>query len=219
MAKNIAHERESRLAFPVVLPGRVLKLWASLSGLPTLGSFYLAGGSGLALHLGHRQSNDLDFFSRRFFRPELLARRLTDIASPEHLSMGEGSVECWIAGFKSQFLYYPYRLLRPLHNTKYGLLADPHDIALMKLVAIGQRGSKRDFVDLACFLRKFPKVPLGELLELLQRKYGSMNRAHLLRALAYFADAEPDPMPRMRWSLKWDAVKRQLEEAVTNLFR
>ena len=219
MAKNIARERESRLAFPVILPGRVLKLWASLSGLPTLGSFYLAGGSGLALHLGHRQSNDLDFFSRRFFRPELLARRLTDIASPEHLSMGEGSVECWIAGFKSQFLYYPYRLLRPLHNTKYGLLADPHDIALMKLVAIGQRGSKRDFVDLACFLRKFPKVPLGELLELLQRKYGRMNRAHLLRALTYFADADPDPMPRMRWSLKWDEVKRQLEEAVTDLFR
>jgi hypothetical protein len=219
MAKHPAHERESRLAFPVVLPGRVLRLWASLSRIPALRSFYLAGGSGLALHLGHRQSNDLDFFSRRSFRPELLARRLTVIASPEHLSMGEGSVECWIAGFKSQFLYYPYRLLRPLHNTKYGSLADPHDIALMKLIAIGQRGSKRDFVDLACFLRKFSIVSLGGLLELLQRKYGSMNRAHLLRALTYFADAESDPMPRMRWSLKWDEVKRQLEEAVKDLFR
>jgi hypothetical protein len=169
--------------------------------------------------LGHRQSNDLDFFSRRSFRPELLARRLTVIASPKQLSMGEGSVECWIAGFKSQFLYYPYRLLHPLHHTKYGSLADPQDIALMKLVAIGQRGSKRDFVDLACFLRKFPNVSLGELLELLQRKYSSMNRAHLLRSLTYFADADSDPMPRMRWSLKWDDVKRQLEEAVKDLFR
>jgi hypothetical protein len=49
---------------------------------------------------------------------------------------------------------------------------------LMKLIAIGQRGSKRDFVDLACFLRKFPNVSLGGLLELLQRKYGSMYSAH-----------------------------------------
>jgi hypothetical protein len=46
-----------------------------------------------------------------------------------------------------------------------------------------------------------------------------MNRAHLLRALTYFADAASDPMPRMRWSLKWDEVERQLEEAVKDLFR
>ena len=46
-----------------------------------------------------------------------------------------------------------------------------------------------------------------------------MNRAHLLRALTYFTDAESDPMPRMRWSVKWNEVKRQLEEAVIDLFR
>jgi hypothetical protein len=168
--------------------------------------------------LGHRQSNDLDFFSRRSFRPELLARHLAVLASPERLRMGEGSLECWIGGFKVQFLHYPYRLLRPLHETKCGALADPQDIALMKLIAIGQRGSKRDFVDVACFLRKFSNVSLGELLELLPRKYGSANRAHLLRALTYFANAETDPMPRMRWSLKWDEIKKQLEDAVEDLF-
>lgn len=133
--------------------------------------------------------------------------------------MGEGSVECWIDSYKTQFLYYPYRLLRPLHKTMYGSLADPHDIALMKLVAIGPRGCKRDFIDLACFLQKFPNISLGELLELLQRKYGRMNRAHLLCALTYFTEAESDPMPRMRWSVKWNEVKRQLEEAVKDLFR
>jgi len=89
----------------------------------------------------------------------------------------------------------------------------------MKLIAFGQRGSKRDILDLACFLRKFPNISPGEMLELLQRKSGSMNRAHLLRALTYFADAESDPMPRMRRSLKWNEVKRQLEEAVKDLFR
>ena len=205
--------------FPRVLSARVLRLWTSLSHLPALRSFYLGGGSGLALHLGHRQSDDLDFFSPRSFRPELLARALSSVTIPENLHLGEGSVECWMASFKVPFLHYPYRLLRPLHKTKYGPLADPLDIALMKLIAISQRGSKRDYIDLACFLRHDPHPCLGELLELLRRKYGKINRAHQLRALVYFADAEPEPMPRMLWSLSWNEAKRELEEAVRDLFR
>lgn len=202
-----------------VLPGRALRLWASLTRLRALHAFYLGGGSGLALHLGHRQSDDFDLFSPRVFKPELLAHALVDVGTPDHLSLGEGSVECWLAGFKVQFLYYPYRRLRALHNTKYGTVVDPLDIALMKLIAISQRGTKRDFIDLACFLRHYPHISLGELLELLPRKYGRVNRAHHLRALAYFADAERDPMPRMRWSVNWKDVKGQLEEEARNLIR
>jgi hypothetical protein len=94
-------------------------------------------------------------------------------------------------------------------------LADPLDIVLMKLTAISQRGSKRDFVDLACFLRAYPQFPLEELLELLPRKYGRINRAHYLRALVYFEDAEREPMPRMRWRLSWKKAKEQLQHEVT----
>lgn len=205
--------------FPRVLPVRALRLWTSLSGLPALRAFFLGGGSGLALHLGHRESDDLAFFSPRSFPPERLARTLSTVLPPEGLHFGEGSLECWMAGFKIQFLHYPYRLLRPLHRTKYGQLADPLDIALMKLIAISQRGSKRDFVDLACFLRQYPHTSLCELLELLRRKYGKISRAHQVRALVYFADAESEPMPRMRWSLPWSEVKAQLEEAVRGLLR
>jgi nucleotidyltransferase AbiEii toxin of type IV toxin-antitoxin system len=219
MAKRPANLTEGGPPSSGVLPARGLRLWASLSQLPAVRSFYLAGGTGLALHLGHRQSDDLDFFSARFFRPELLARSLTAVAAPQHLSFGEGSVECWMARFKVQFLHYPYRLLRPIHKTNYGRLADPLDIALMKLIAISQRGSKRDFVDLACFLRQFPNVPLGELVGLLRRKYGNVNRAHILRALTYFADAESEPMPRMRWSTQWDELERQLQEGVRDVIK
>ncbi len=123
--------------------------------------------------------------------------------------------------YKVQFLHYPYRLLRAVHQTKYGPLADPLDIAFMKmkLVATSQRGSRRDFIDLACFLQQYPQIPLGELLEFLPRKYGKINRAHHLRALTYFADAESEPMPRMRGSLRWSEVKRQLEDEVRELIR
>lgn len=205
--------------FHRALPTRALRLWKSLSQVPACRSFYLGGGTGLALHLGHRRSEDLDFFSRRSFRPELLARRITGAGVPKNVVLGEGALECWLAGFKLQFLYYPHRLLRPLQETDYGTLADAIDIVLMKLIAISQRGSKRDFIDLACFLRHYPHTSLADLLDLLRRKYGRLNRAHLLRALTYFADAEAEPMPRMLWSLRWDEVKSQLEQEAAKLFR
>lgn len=203
--------------YPDVLPSRALRLWGSLSRLPALGSFYLGGGTGLALHLGHRRSDDLDFFSRRIFKSHLVAHALSAIGSPKHLSLAGGSVECWLGGFKMQFRHYPYRLLRPLHKTRYDSVADPLDITLMKLIAISQRDSKRDFVDLACFLRCTPHISLGQLLESLRRKYGKMNRAHLLRALTYFADAESEPMPHMRSPVEWHEIKRLLEDAVREL--
>lgn len=202
-----------------VLPQRARRLCRKLVRLPALRPFYLAGGTGLALHLGHRRSEDLDFFSRRSFRPPVLAQALGSVGTPKHLSLGEGSVECWLAGFKVQWLHYPYRLLRKLHQTELGPLADPVDIALMKLTAVSQRGSKRDFIDLACFLRAYPQFPLHELLRLLSRKYGRINRAHYLRALAYFQDAEKEPMPRMQWPLRWNEVKDCLQQEVAELLR
>ena len=200
-----------------VLPPQARRLCRKLVRLPALRSFYLAGGTGLALHLGHRRSEDLDFFSRRPFRPPTLAEALKAVTTPEHLSLGEGSVECWLSGFKVQWLYYRYRLLKKLHETELGSLADPVDIALMKLTAVSQRGSKRDFIDLACFLRTYPQFPLHELLPLLSQKYGRINRGHYLRALVYFRDAEGEPMPRMRWPLCWKEVKDHLRQGVAEL--
>lgn len=124
-----------------------------------------------------------------------------------------------MARFRIQLLFYPYRLLRPLHRTKYGPVADPLDITLMKLIVISQRGSKRDFIDLVCFLRHCPSISLGDLIELQLCKYGRINRAHQLRALTYFADADSEPMPRMRWPITWSEVKRYLEKAVGEIIR
>lgn len=204
---------------PEVLPLRARRLCRKLVRLPALQPFYLAGGTGLALHLGHRRSEDLDFFSRRPFRPSALPQALETVNTPQHLSLGQGSVECWLGGFKVQWLHYPYRQLKKLHQTELGPLADPLDIALMKLTAVSQRGSKRDFIDLACFMRSYPQCPLHELLQLLSQKYGRINRGHYLRALVYFRDAEREPMPRMHWPLRWNEVKDYLRQGVAELLR
>lgn len=71
------------------------------------------------------------------------------------------------------------------------------DLALMKIMAISDRGTRRGFVDLYALCHRFK--PLDELLGLLPEKYGTWkyNLAHILRSLGYFVDAEEEYMPRM----------------------
>jgi hypothetical protein len=93
----------------------------------------------------------------------------------------------------------PYRFFR---------LAATHDIALMKLVAISGRGSRKDFVDLYTILRGGWR--LQEYFDALPRKYaeGRANSYHILKSLTYFEDAEREPMPRMLEPFDWEECKR-----------
>ena len=50
------------------------RLWPELDAVPS--EFVLYGGTGLALQLGHRTSEDFDFFSSSGFDPERLRARL-----------------------------------------------------------------------------------------------------------------------------------------------
>ena len=86
-------------------------------------------------------------------------------------------------------------------------IADVRDIALMKLIAISGRGSRKDFVDLYTILRG--SLTLLECFEFLPKKYpaGRTNTYHILKSLAYFDDAEEEPMPAMLEPFNWDECK------------
>jgi hypothetical protein len=86
-------------------------------------------------------------------------------------------------------------------------LADPRDIAVMKVVAIGGRGSRKDFLDLFFYLRT--GGTLAEVLSLLEQRYHKVdfNTYHLLKSLVFFEDAEEEPMPRMIKAVEWDGAK------------
>jgi hypothetical protein len=57
-----------------ILPEPQTQLWLELRDTPK--SFVLYGGTALALRLGHRQSEDFDFFSNQAFRPTALRERI-----------------------------------------------------------------------------------------------------------------------------------------------
>lgn len=76
----------------------------------------------------------------------------------------------------------------------------------MKIQAIGDRGTKRDFIDLYFLSKKFS---LEEMFDLYDKKYGDLKEKsyHLLRSLDYFGDAKDDPIPKMIKKVNWIEVK------------
>lgn len=192
-----------------VLPPRSRELLDILSDRhdPDLTGWVLAGGTGLGLHLGHRISDDFDFFRDTHFEPASLAATLGAAASCEVLRENEDDLTALCAGVKLSFFHVSEPFLYPRVGFRFFEVADQRDIALMKLVAISSRGSRRDFVDLYCILRGGPR--LEEFFRELPVKYGPgrVNTYHVLKSLTYFDDAEKEPMPTMLLPFDWEDCK------------
>ncbi len=177
----------------------------------------LAGGTGLALQLGHRISRDLDFFSEAPFDSARQADALSRAGSVLVHARSEGTLHVTVARMRVSFLAAQRPLL--FRGTVYRgiVVADPRDIAVMKVVAIGGRGSRKDFVDLYFILRAGGS--LESVFGMVRRRFKGIdfNEYHLLRALVFFADAETEPMPRMIRRVAWPEVKKAIIAEVRRL--
>lgn len=172
-------------------------------------NFYLAGGTALAVHLGHRKSIDLDWFSKKGFSNSEIKKILSELGIFSLTGEEDGTVHGTLDGVKISFLRYNYELSFPLVEFENILLADERDISAMKIDAISSRGNKKDFVDLFFLLKKYS---LEELIDLFEKKYKTIkyNKLHILKSLAYFPDAEDDPMPIMLENVKWEDMKEYI---------
>ena len=119
-------------------------------------------------------------------------------------------------GVRVSFLEYRYPRLRPGLARSGLVLASLEDIAAMKLAAVTQRGSRKDFVDVFALGRRFR---LEEMLGFYREKYGLEDCGHVLVALSYFDDADGERMPTMiaRWS--WPSVKAAIRGWVQDAAR
>lgn len=199
--------------FNRVLPPAQQALLENLMVQPWIDAFYLAGGTALALHLGHRQSIDFDFFSDRPFVNQQVLSNLHHVGHFDLFEETRNTVHGSLNSVKISFLYYSYPLLKPLQALRTINLADIADVAAMKLSAISGRGAKKDFVDLYFLSQRYS---LSELFSIFSQKYGAdMNsRYHLLKSLTYFDDAEQEPMPKMITLVDWPDVKQSIIQKV-----
>jgi hypothetical protein len=174
----------------------------------------LAGGTGLALQIGHRFSDDLDFFRHEAFEVPDLIQSLSKIGRISVQSRAEDTLHAVVEGTRLSFLRAEAPLL--FDGTPYrGIeIADPQDIVVMKIVAIGGRGSRKDFVDLYFYLRGGGSLETA--FKLLRRRFTHVdyNEYHLMKSLVFFDDAEAEPMPRMLREVTWDKVRKTIIEEV-----
>jgi hypothetical protein len=190
------------------------RVWCdALGGGGWAEDFYLAGGAGLALYLGHRAAvADLDLMSgtarlapqeRRDLLSHLVARDpdlRVETARDGYLFARRGD------GGALRFFSYPYPLVDPEERFAAGVpVASAVDLGLMKLAALISRASRRDYVDLWALCQR---LALDEILARAGDKFGHVRDFSLqaAKALADTADAEGEPMPRLAQPIDWREV-------------
>lgn len=171
--------------------------------------FYMAGGTALALQIGHRRSLDLDFFSEMDeVLPDTQEEILKALAtlSPKTIERAIGNLVLEAKGVRLGFFSYGYPLVEPTQSVEGIALASPMDIGLMKLDAIISRASRKDFYDLY-FIAQI--ISLDTLLEMGETKYPFARdfEAEAVRGLVFFENADRDIQPDLLIHVPWDEVK------------
>jgi hypothetical protein len=172
--------------------------------------FYLAGGTGLALQIGHRISVDFDFFTGEFIPKSFLGAVEKSFSGRKVLLSVNNSEELtvFIDKVKVTFLRYPFPLIGRLSEYGGVKAMDAKEIAVTKAYTIGRRGSFKDYVDLY-FCLKEEIISLNEIISLAEKKYGQEFNARLfLEQLVLLEDVEDVKIV----FLKKKVDKREIEE-------
>ena len=201
---------------PEVLTQPQKRILKSLGPFSQQHDFYLAGGTALAVHLGHRRSQHLHWVTAgRIPDAMSLATSIREEGIPfEVRQVARGTLNGSVSKIPVSFFEYQYPLLRKgILWPEFGCrLASLSDIACMKLSAIAQRGHKKDFVDLyALGIKSFS---LKQMLSFYQKKFSLKDIGHVLFALTYFDDAERERIPVMFWETRWNTVKTTIQTLV-----
>ena len=171
----------------------------------------LVGGTALALQLGHRISDDLDFFGS-FDSTCDLSEYFSDIQDVEKTGANRTMQFFNLNGIKVDFVNLEYPWIKDVVNNDGVRLASIEDIAALKVNAIIGRGTRKDFVDLFFLLKRFS---LKEILSFYEEKYEKRANIQMaLRSMVFFDDAESDPMPVMLKPFDWSAAKERIQDSV-----
>ncbi len=151
--------------------------------------FYLAGGTALALQIGHRVSIDFDLFRGEPITPSLYPRVERAFPFPANpLVNNSDELTVSVNGVKITFLYYPFPVLDPLEVYDGLPLLSVREIAATKAYTIGQRGFYKDYVDLYYVLAE-GRTTLAEIIANAEKKFGDAFNARLfLEQLVYLGD-------------------------------
>lgn len=186
-------------------------LLKNITNTISIPEYYMIGGTALSLQMGLRESFDFDFCVPSQFNNELLLEELNKIGEVKVKQNQKGTCDVVINGVQVSFFYYPNKVIGefvtapeiPKLKT-----ANILDIAIMKIVAIGGRGAKKDFFDLYNIINRC-KITKEELAEGLIQKCGDKtNYSNIIMGLSYFEDAEQEILPKTFVEYNWEGIKK-----------
>jgi len=162
-----------------------------LPALHAFEDFYLAGGTALALQIGHRVSIDFDFFSPEPISRSLFAK-VEQVFAPAPLTLtplvnNPDQLTLLVGDVKLTFLSYPFPLIEPLISVDGLSLLSVKEIGATKAYTIGRRGTYKDYVDLYFVLAE-RHAELAEIIALAERKFDWAFNSRLFAEQLLFLD-------------------------------
>jgi hypothetical protein len=184
-----------------ILPLPQRRLWDELSALPP--EFVLYGGTAIALHLGHRESVDFDFFGNKPLDPAQLVPAVPFLIGATVTQREPNTFGCTVdrGGLvRLSFFGLPDlpRLLPPLVAPDNGLqVASLLDLAGTKAAVVQVRAEAKDYIDIDALLTD-GTIDLPAALAAARAIYGTaFNPQSTLKALSYFDDGNLRRLPRL----------------------
>ncbi len=204
------------MLYKEVLPKRSYDLLEEIMLNQDFDDFYLAGGTALALQLGHRISIDLDFFTQSQFPISLLN------AFPDNYTTNyarRNSIQVISRETKVEFIYWAFPITKEKKVVQGLRLLDPIDIGLMKLLAIQGRTTKKDIVDLYIIDKEV--IKLEELIKLFQEHYPkeSFNLYQSFKDIFNTKKIHSDPMPNMNTECNFNEIFEMMKELVIGVVK
>lgn len=191
----------------------VLQLISKLQGKPYLEEFYLVGGTGLALQIGHRKSDDIDLFTNSDFDNSRVLEKLEEDFEFQADQIEKNTIKGTIHDIKVDLLSHKYALLDQIQNIEKIRIASIKDIAAMKVNAISNDGTRiKDFIDIYYLLETYS---IEEILTFFSNKYKLRNSLHALKSLTYFQEVNLSDWPVIiaNDKLSWKEICHRIETA------
>ncbi|MDA8195204.1 MAG: nucleotidyl transferase AbiEii/AbiGii toxin family protein [Thermaerobacter sp.] len=203
-----------------LLPTGVADTASVLASWPIMQDFYLSGGTALALQQGHRQSRDLDFFTRQPLTvlPELPGTDafLARFGNVEWILRAPDQIHWRLDGVSVTLLAYPFAHAFPFRSWRGLAVADARDIAVQKAYTLGRRAQARDYLDLHTILQT-GVLSLDEVIHRAQNTYhGDFSARLFLQQLTYTRDLpdRDEALNLLTTPHAFDVIERELQTAV-----
>lgn len=187
--------------------------------LKNFNDFYLAGGTALALQIGHRVSVDFDLFCKKEIDKELYPKvkriffdqeTILSVSNPDELTV-------FVDGLKISFIKYPFPLIFGLIEYQAIKLLSIKEIAATKAYTINRRGSFKDYVDLF-FIILEKHSSLEEIIEIAEKKYrNEFNSRLFLEQLVYLDDIEDTKIEFLKDRVDKNRIKNFFEEKIKEI--